>query len=159
MRNFKAAPQVGDIHLVTQCKKHFYMFATDTARILGQGSSIDVGGSMNRRLMAALATIPLVAAGLVASVAAPASANCGSHPWTNRDGDTGFTLDRSPIRTGPHESCAVVRTVPASTSLFYHCFTVNESGNTWTHVRIAGTQTFGWVFDDHLNDHGSFDRC
>ena len=114
---------------------------------------------MNRRLMAALATIPLVAAGLVASVAAPASANCGSHQWSDLDSSGGFTLDRSPIREGPHESCDVVQTVPASTALFYHCYTVNEAGNTWTHVRIAGTQTFGWVKDTHLNDLGSFVRC
>jgi len=114
---------------------------------------------MKRRFMAALATMPLVIAGVIAVAGTPAMANCTSHSWSNKDSDSGFTLDSSPIRSGPHESCSAARTVPASTSLFYHCYTVNESGNTWTHVRIAGTSFNGWVFDDHLNDHGSFVRC
>ncbi|GAA2399550.1 hypothetical protein Cme02nite_08480 [Catellatospora methionotrophica] len=114
---------------------------------------------MKRRLLTAAAAIPLVVAGTVTALAAPASANCGSHSWSNKDSDSGYTLDSSPIRSGPHESCGTVRTVGASTMLYYHCFTTNESGNTWTHVRIAGTETYGWVFDDHLNDHGSFKRC
>lgn len=114
---------------------------------------------MNRRLKAALITIPLFAAGLVVSVGAPASANCGSHPWSNKDSNSGRTVDNSPIRTGPHEYCSIVRTVGAGTLLYYHCYTVNEAGNTWRHVRINGTETYGWVYDGHMNDNGSFVRC
>lgn len=115
---------------------------------------------MIRRFFAAMATLALVTAGVVTGVASPAQADCGGHYWTNRDGDTGVTKNsNAELRSGPHGYCTVRAFLREGEGLNYHCFTWNEAGNTWTHARIQGTDRQGWVWDEHLNDGGSIDRC
>jgi hypothetical protein len=112
--------------------------------------------SSKRRLVTAAVTLPLLAGGFVALNASTASADCSSHPaWQNLSSGAGRVTNSSPIRTGPYESCAVVKQVDTSKDLFYHCWVQNSVGNKWTHVRIANTNTEGWMYNGNLNDGGS----
>jgi len=114
-----------------------------------------------RRLWAATATLPLVTAGLVAGTPSAAQADCG-HSWSNKDADSGNVVWISPtprMRTGPHGHCDSVSVLSGGTKLYYHCYVVNEAGNTWTHARRAGTNIQGWVWDEVLSDYGSVVRC
>lgn len=112
-----------------------------------------------KRTISFAATIPLVTAGLVGLTPTPAHAGC-AHGWSNIDA-TGGTANWSnaKMRTGPHSSCSIVYWVNGGSTLYYHCYTVNSDGNTWTHVRYAGTQEYGWIWDGHLQDGGSTKRC
>lgn len=102
-----------------------------------------------------------VAAGVFA-VGSPASAaiTCGS-TVSDKDSSTGgqWTLDSSPLRTGPYESCAAITTLGAGTNVNYFCFFENTYGNTWTYVKVKGQNLYGWIFDDHLYSNGSPVRC
>ncbi len=112
--------------------------------------------SSPRRIAIAAATLPLLTGGFFALGAQSASADCSSHPaWQNKSSGAGKVNNSSPIRTGPYESCAVVAQVGTSKDLFYHCWVQNSAGNKWTHVRIANTNTEGWMYNGNLNDGGS----
>ena len=109
----------------------------------------------------AAAALPLVTAGLIGVSSAPAQADC-SHAWSNKDAGTGSAIWSDPtakLRTGPHSSCSLVNWLPGGTTLYYHCYTINADGNTWTHARRAGTDIQGWVWDEYLSDGGSTKRC
>jgi hypothetical protein len=109
-----------------------------------------------RRIAAAAVTVPLLSGGFIALNAQSASADCGSHPaWQNLSSGAGRVTNSSPIRTGPYQSCDVVRQVDTSKDLFYHCWVQNSEGNKWTHVRLANTNVEGWMYNGNLNDGGS----
>lgn len=64
------------------------------------------------------------------------------------------------LKASPYSSCDSVTTeVAYGTHVYYHCYVKNDYGNTWTHVRIAGTSIEGWTSDDNLDDHGATNRC
>lgn len=116
---------------------------------------------MKYRLLIVAAIFPLLAAGLIGGGTAPAYADCG-HAWSNKDAGSGSTIWSDPepkFRTGPHDYCNLVNYLPGGTTLYYHCYTVNETGNTWTHARRAGTDIQGWIWDGYLSDGGSTVRC
>lgn len=110
---------------------------------------------------AAAAALPLVVAALTVTAPAPSSASTAActHPaWQNKSAGAGKGSKAggtTPIRNGPYEGCGVVVNVSNSKDLFYHCWVQNNEGNKWTHVRIANTQTEGWVYNGNLNDGGS----
>lgn len=107
--------------------------------------------------------LPLLVASATLTAAPPASAGTAActHPsWSNKDDGSGFPRDSSELlRTGPNSGCPAVADVPDSRRLYYHCYTVNSAGNTWTHARIDGTQINGWIWDGNLSDGGSTKRC
>jgi hypothetical protein len=112
--------------------------------------------SSPRRIAIAAATLPLLAGGFFTLNASTASADCGSPPaWQNKSAGAGKVTNSSPIRTGPYQSCDVVKQVDTSKDLFYHCWVLNGEGHKWTHVRIANTNTEGWMYNGNLNDGGS----
>jgi hypothetical protein len=116
---------------------------------------------MTRTIPIAAAALPLVAAGLVGVSSAPAQAACG-HSWSNKDsgGSSVIWSDPQPkFRTGPHDYCSLVNWLPGGTDVYYHCFTTNEAGHTWTHARRAGTDIQGWIYDGYLSDGGSNRPC
>ncbi|MBB5868519.1 hypothetical protein F4553_001898 [Allocatelliglobosispora scoriae] len=69
------------------------------------------------------------------------------------------TLDSSPLRTGPYESCTSLKTLPGSTALDYYCYVTNSYDHTWTYVKVRGQNLYGWIFDDHLYSNGSPYKC
>ncbi|HEV2886974.1 MAG TPA: hypothetical protein VGX49_08710 [Jatrophihabitans sp.] len=99
--------------------------------------------------------------GLAIATAGPADAITCTHPgWSDKDPGSGTGNSSStPVHTGPAGSCAVVATVGTAVVLHYHCYVVNSAGNTWTNVRIDGTNIDGWVWDSYLDDGGSFYHC
>ncbi|MCA6091336.1 SH3 domain-containing protein [Streptomyces sp. SCA3-4] len=111
----------------------------------------------------AVAVVPLlVASATVAATASSASAEPSgttacSHPtWENKSPGKGTPKgDSAKIRSGPSEDCSVTKEVSGSTVLQYHCWVENEHGHKWTHVRIDGKDTMGWVYNDRLDDGGS----
>ena len=115
-----------------------------------------------RRWLAGVATLPLLVGGLSLITAGPADAYPCPHPsWSNKDSDSGHVkTDSTSLRDGAGASCNQVALVHTNALLYYHCFAVNPySGNTWTHLRIAGTSVDGWISDDNLDDHGSTKPC
>jgi hypothetical protein len=115
-----------------------------------------------RRWLASAATLPLLVGGLTLVVASPADASPCPHPgWSNKDGGSGHVIaDSTALRDGPGSSCTLIALVHTNALLYYHCLAVNPySGNTWTHLRIAGTSVDGWISDDNLDDHGATQPC
>ncbi|GHF20803.1 MULTISPECIES: serine/threonine-protein kinase [Streptomyces] len=81
----------------------------------------------------------------------PVSTSCTG--WSHADpkpGTYGFMAVSSHIQTGPYQMCPSVTLAKSGTKLWYHCSVVNAYGNTWTWVRVAGTNTSGWMSDDNL---------
>jgi hypothetical protein len=117
---------------------------------------------VRRRLAVGAATLPLVIGGLAIATAGPADALTCTHPaWSDSDksGSGRVTANSTPMRTGPEASCGVVAWVNTSATLWYHCYVFNSAGNTWTNVRIDGTNLIGWIYDGNLNDGGSTQHC
>jgi hypothetical protein len=117
-----------------------------------------------KRALASGAVIPVMLIGVpLAGMPSAGAATCTHPAWQNLSPGAGKAKTAgTPLRTGPYEACAVVRTVGTSIDLFYHCWVENSYGNKWTHVRVANTETSGWVYNGNLNDGGSVhpdNRC
>ncbi|WP_414166943.1 serine/threonine-protein kinase [Streptoverticillium reticulum] len=81
----------------------------------------------------------------------PVSTSCAG--WSHADpkpGTYGFMAGSNHIQTGPYQACPSVTLARSGTKLWYHCSVVNAYGNTWTWVRVAGTNTSGWMSNDNL---------
>ncbi len=91
-----------------------------------------------------VATNALVAASFAAAPAATA-ADCGPRPGGGYV-HAFSTLDRSPARTGPYESCSVARTYAAGSSVQLACWLTNTYGNVW--YKVYPTNTF--IYSDHF---------
>lgn len=118
---------------------------------------------MKRRKFAVAATIPLVATSVLV-VSSPSAladqelASC-SHSWSNLDATTGRLKAGAHMRVGPHESCTAATYELTGTKLYYHCYFMNSSGNSWTHARAEGRSKGFWIYDGHLSDGGSAHHC
>ena len=123
---------------------------------------ISMFSSVRRRLAVSAATFPLLIGGLAVATAGPADAVTCTHPaWSDKDKGGWGTGNSSstPVRTGPSAECAVTAYVGTSVVLWYHCYVFNSAGNTWTNVRIEGTNINGWVYDGNLDNNGSLYHC
>jgi hypothetical protein len=102
----------------------------------------------------------LVASGTAASAASPSA--CTMPSWSNKDARTGTVIAPSGVASmhnGPNSDCPILDTMFAGDKLYYHCYVYNSAGNTWTHLRLGGTQIQGWVWDEYLTDRGSDNLC
>jgi hypothetical protein len=115
------------------------------------------------RLVSTAITLPVLAAvSILPSVtfATPAHAGCSNHPVSNPDNGVDVVNRNATIRVGPHASCGPVVNVTNGVGVALHCFVTNESGNTWSHVAVAGRPDLsGWIDDASLDDNGSVHRC
>jgi hypothetical protein len=114
------------------------------------------------RLLRAIAAMVLVLGGLlVGAGSSQATTDVCTHPaWSNKDGGSGHgTQGSTPVHNGPYGDCPVVFYVSNSALLYYHCYVVNSYGNTWTHLRLSGTNLEGWVYDVYLDDFGATHLC
>jgi hypothetical protein len=129
---------------------------------------------MTNHLARKLPLAALPAVGLVLALgqftpadAAPAAgvqpaATCQHFPAPDLDKTgSGHVKSRSgaQVRPGPNSGCVSITSVFPSVTLYYHCFVINSSGNSWTNVRIAGSSVSGWVYDGDLDDGGSTKFC
>lgn len=118
---------------------------------------------MKRSLSVAAAAIPVVTVGLIGGVSAPAQAeptqiSC-THPWSDKDTDSGTTKSNNAVlRTGPDNSCNVVVRVPGGVSLDFDCYTINDAGKKFTHVQFDDAHKQGWISHVYL-DTVSNERC
>ncbi|MFG3363945.1 hypothetical protein ACIPWY_05760 [Streptomyces sp. NPDC090032] len=89
------------------------------------------------------------------------SKSCGG--WTHRDpnpGTYGYMSGSHHIVTGPSQTCSSVALAENGSKLWYHRSVVNAHGRNWTYVRVAGTNTSGWMSNDNLaNQSGASTRC
>ncbi|MBD0420325.1 hypothetical protein AB0L35_10755 [Streptomyces sp. NPDC052309] len=79
-----------------------------------------------------------------------------SYDQVKEDGRT------APIRTGPYGECAPVITLQGGYFVYIDCYVTNDYGNTWTYVSFKSVNErryYGWIYDDHLVDGGSYERC
>lgn len=56
------------------------------------------------------------------------------------------------LKVAPYASCGNVARLTTGTVVYYQCFYNNSYGNTWWYVRVQGTQTYGWMSWDNLED-------
>ncbi len=84
--------------------------------------------------------------------------NCSSHSHSDLDSGGGETVSTQTLRrSGPHDTCG--SNAVGSKAVAYHCYTVNEAGNTWTYVTVRASDAKGWVYDGNLTNGGSFVPC
>ncbi|MDJ1130451.1 protein kinase domain-containing protein [Streptomyces iconiensis] len=91
----------------------------------------------------------------------PISKSCTG--WTHKNpkpGTYGIMSGSYHLTTGPYQRCSAVTLAKSGAKLWYHCSVVNARGNNWTYVRIAGTNTTGWMSNDNLTrQSGPSTRC
>ncbi|GAB3452035.1 hypothetical protein [Actinophytocola sediminis] len=89
--------------------------------------------------------------------ASPAAVECTGWDFENVDDGSGRLVRGANMKVGPYEACGNEVWIQPGTLVYYWCWVANDYGNTWTFARIAGTQTHGWIYDDHLptNPDGS----
>jgi hypothetical protein len=105
------------------------------------------------RTAAALALVVGGAVTTVVGVATPAMAVDCSVAHQDRSPGQNYAASGAPVRTGPHESCALVWTGPGSIDV--DCWTKNTAGNIWWFVHVTGdTSTKGWLFIDNFYPGG-----
>jgi hypothetical protein len=89
------------------------------------------------------------------------SKSCGG--WSHRNpkpGTYGYMSGTYHLMTGPYQNCQAVALAKSGTKLWYHCSVVNAHGHNWTYVRVAGTNTTGWMSNDNLTrQNGASTRC
>jgi hypothetical protein len=118
-----------------------------------------------RTTTASILTMTTVALGVLVASGTAASASpaaCTMPSWSNKDARTGTVIAPSgvaPMHNGPNSDCPILDTMFAGDKLYYHCYVYNSAGNTWTHLRLGGTQIQGWVWDEYLKDRGSDNLC
>ncbi|MFH8607017.1 SH3 domain-containing protein [Streptomyces sp. NPDC018029] len=84
--------------------------------------------------------------------------SCSSHSHRDIDPGGGETVSTQTLRrSGPHNTCG--SNPVHSTAVNYHCYTTNESGNTWTYLTVRSTGAEGWVYDGNLTNGGSTYPC
>ncbi|MFD7895241.1 hypothetical protein [Streptomyces sp. NPDC059743] len=86
------------------------------------------------------------------------AATCSSHSHRDIDPGGGNTVSTNTLRrSGPHDTCG--SNPVGSRPVDYHCYTVNEVGNTWTWVTVRASGAQGWVYDGNLDNGGSLYVC
>jgi hypothetical protein len=113
-----------------------------------------------------VAILVATSAGLVAASPARAASYCDTPPGPFDDGE-GRAQRPYPVtlRSGPYAACSVVQGVPADVVLWEQCWYSNVYGNFWLYVRVADTDTYGWVWQGQVgapiyddNNDGTFDE-
>ncbi|MFG3254833.1 serine/threonine-protein kinase [Streptomyces sp. NPDC048172] len=93
----------------------------------------------------------------------PTSASESCDGWKHRNpspGTYGTMSGSFNIVSGPYQKCADIKLAKSGQKLWYHCSVVNAHGHNWTYVRLAGTNTVGWMSNDNLTrQNGPSTRC
>lgn len=79
------------------------------------------------------------------------SKSCGG--WSHQDPNPGSYASMAGsyhIETGPYQSCPAVALAASGKKVWFHCYVTNAYGNRWTYIRIAGTNTSGWMSNDNF---------
>ncbi|MEU4623106.1 hypothetical protein AB0G04_24425 [Actinoplanes sp. NPDC023801] len=108
-----------------------------------------------------LVAAPAQAATGAAGHDASADMGCKRPSWTVVMKSGGFLNDDVPIHTGPSTDCHTTAWGEATDSVLYHCYVIDEDGNSWTHLEASDdTQVVrGWSQDSELEDGGSNHKC
>jgi hypothetical protein len=103
-------------------------------------------------LSTALAALAVPAAMVGTAVPASAAASCGrTAPDLDSSGWPPQTAGVSANqRSGSSTGCGVTGYADNRDILDFHCYTINDSGTTWTYLRNVSDGTYGWVSDSLL---------
>jgi hypothetical protein len=66
------------------------------------------------------------------------------------------------MRSGPSTDCAINGVLQTSDRADYHCYKwgeVDGDPETFTYLRNDRTGSYGWVWDELLEDNGSYEHC
>jgi uncharacterized membrane protein len=97
--------------------------------------------------------VMMMAAAMVmvgASSAQAAPAACPSPAHNNNDPGYGVMTGSFDLKDGPYAVCADVASLDAGDTVYLWCWVQNSHGNYWWWVRIAGTQTYGWMSENNM---------
>lgn len=117
---------------------------------------------VHRTLGTSLAAIGLAAAATLGAATpghATAAISCSGWGHSNKDGGSGYSTGTYALKAGPYAACGNTGQTYSGTYLYYHCYIVNDYGNTWTYARISGTSTEGWFSDANLSNGGAVAYC
>jgi hypothetical protein len=111
-------------------------------------------GRIARRLTAAAAAVLLSTTALTIVTDSPALAAQGcTVPSHSVNGGGGATMySTTTVWTGPYSVCNVVGHVDTQQVLWMWCWVHNAYGNTWWYVRVGGTSTYGWVYENYADE-------
>jgi len=92
-----------------------------------------------------------------------AAVTCGNANWPHTNKDNGYgkvsKSGSAAVHTGPYGACTIVGYVSKGTTVYYDCYSVNDSGNKWTWIRDANGSSLGWIYGAYLDDGGATARC
>lgn len=105
----------------------------------------------HRKTVMSLAAIALAAASSILATATPSqAASCSPPSWQNSDTGYGYVANWNWLHVAPYGACAGVAQPGQFKKVWFHCYRINDYGNEWTHVRIDGESTQGWISNDDL---------
>jgi hypothetical protein len=108
------------------------------------------------QIMATLATaIMLTTAGLIATLAAPASAAACPFPTPgtlpNGDGKLTVLSGGTSLMTGPYSDCPRISGLAAGKVVWAWCIYLNNYNNWWYYGRVDGGSSYGWVSSERVS--------
>ncbi|GGZ49876.1 hypothetical protein GCM10010387_50210 [Streptomyces inusitatus] len=114
----------------------------------------------NRTLVLILTTV-LMTFGIGLTVTPEAEAyavSCSQSHAGNGEGGGRLKTDVN-LKRGPYTHCANAGTAASGELVYYHCYVLNDYGNVFWYVRVAGTSNYGWtsaanIEDIYIDDNG-----
>jgi hypothetical protein len=103
--------------------------------------------------------LSVILVGVVATVVAAPAAQAGvsaaaascNDLWLTPNGEgAGIINGNYNLKSAPYAACSNVRSVNSNTTVYFWCWWVNDYGNKWWYVRVAGTSTYGWMVEGHI---------
>ncbi|MDX2546090.1 SH3 domain-containing protein [Streptomyces sp. WI04-05B] len=127
-------------------------------------ASSRVSRKIRRTVGVSLAAVGLAAAANLGAAApgnASAAISCSGWGHGNYDAGEGYSKGTYALKTGPYAACGNISggQTYSGTHLYYHCYVINDYGNSWTYARIDGSSAAGWFSDDNLDDGGATAPC
>ena len=95
---------------------------------------------------AVVSTTLAVPAAITMTPSAAVAAECSSLPGGSYTYNA-KTLDSSPARVGPYESCAIKKTFAAGATVGLSCWLTNSIGNVWYKVYSPSNT---WIYSGHF---------
>jgi hypothetical protein len=93
-----------------------------------------------------------ISAGVLVTPGAAQAASCGSQAVTNADDGYIVLGEDADLQKAPYAACGTNIRAKAGTKIWSWCTVENDYGNTWLWGRIAGTETYGWVYVEHASE-------
>jgi hypothetical protein len=107
---------------------------------------------LGKRFLVLLAAVSTIFVGSLTAASPAYAVSCTSPSHSVNGEGSGVMNISANLKVAPYAACGNVASLSKNTVVYYHCWYVNDYGNVWWWVRVAGTSTYGWMSWDNLND-------